>query len=336
MFPDVFNPDFFTMRALTASINELPFVPARIGEMGLFTEKPVASTLIAVEKKKGILTLVPTAERGAQGQTRKDEKRTAVALEIPHIPKTDTLLADSILGVRQMGSTDRLITVKDAIDEKLTAIQRDLEFTLEFHRMGAIQGKVYDADGVTVLLDCFTAFGEAEPAEIDFDLDNASPASGALRKKCNQVVRQITAALGNQPFSGVWAPCGDNFWDDLTSHPEVRATYLNQQAASELRDKVGNVYEQFHFAGITFENYRGSGTVAIGTDKCRFVPVGVPELFQAAFAPANHVDAVNKPGLPFYATSEPLPHGAGAELKGQTNPLHLCTRPSVLQRAKRT
>lgn len=39
--------------------------------------------------------------------------------------------------------------------------------------------------------DLFTEFGVTKHAEIDFDLDNASPAPGAVKKKCHDVRRRI-------------------------------------------------------------------------------------------------------------------------------------------------
>jgi Phage major capsid protein E len=46
----------------------------------------------------------------------------------------------------------------------------------EHLRVGAIKGKILDADGSAVIYDLFTEFGVSQHTEIDFDLDNASPA----------------------------------------------------------------------------------------------------------------------------------------------------------------
>lgn len=336
MFPDVFRPDLFTMQALTAAVNEMPYVPGRLKELGLFEENGVATTSIVIEKKGSTLSLVSTKHRGAAGQTQADDKRTGIAIEIPHLPQNDTLMADSVQGVREFGSEAALRTVTAARDEKLEKMQRNLEYTHEYHRLGAIQGKIYDADGTTVILDLFTAFGVAEPTEVDFDLDNGSPAPGAIRLKCNAIHRAMSTALGAQPYSGIYAPCGDTFFDQLTQSAEVRETFLQQQEASELRNDHGVPYQQFRYGGIVFENYRGAGAVAVGDTKCRFVPLGVPGLCITRYAPANYMDAVNTVGLPFYSSAHPLPHGKGVDLEVQSNPIHICTRPQVLLRARNT
>jgi hypothetical protein len=63
------------------------------------------------------------------------------------------------------------------------------------------KGIVTYADGTT--LNLFTTFGVSQAAEVDFDLDNANPASGALRKACAGDVRTIAGNLDGVPFAGV-------------------------------------------------------------------------------------------------------------------------------------
>lgn len=69
---DVFSRDAFSFVTLTDSINKLPFVPGRLGSLGLFTEAPVPTTSIALEEQAGILTLVNpcVAGRARPGPSR--------------------------------------------------------------------------------------------------------------------------------------------------------------------------------------------------------------------------------------------------------------------------
>ncbi|HRE44768.1 MAG TPA: major capsid protein [Terricaulis sp.] len=334
MIPDPFKPDFFTTTALTASINNVAYQPTLLRDLGIFSVDGVPTTSIVVEREGDLLALVPTSERGAPGATQVEVKRDAVSLLIPHLQKNDTLKAESILGVRQFGSEDQQITVEQARDKKLNRMARDLDFTLEYHRLGAIQGRVLDSDGVSVLVNLFTVFGIAEPTEIDFDLDNNTPAVGVVARKCNEVVYGMEAALGGVPYTGIHALCDNTFWDQLTTHAEVRETFMFQQQAARLRESWVN--DVFHFGGIDWQRYRGSGAVAVGAGKARFFPKGVPDLFQTVFAPADYWDAVNTPGLPRYASAHMLPHNKGVDLEAQSNPLNICTRPGVLLRARNT
>src|SRR5690606_26204575 len=92
------------------------------------------------------------------------------------------------------------------------------------------------------------------------------------------------------------------------------------------------VYGGFEFGGIVFENYRGSigGTPFIGANDCRMFPVGVPDLFATAYAPANYIETVNTTGRPMYAKITPAPKGTHVDIDVQSNPLPYCTRPKVL------
>src|SRR3546814_12245460 len=66
-------------------------------------------------------------------------------------------------------------------------------------------------------------FGITQPTEVDFDLDNATPADGAVRKKCSAVIRSIEDALGATPYTGVQAFCSSQFFDDLVDHKDCRS-----------------------------------------------------------------------------------------------------------------
>jgi hypothetical protein len=206
-------------------------------------------------------------------------------------------------------------------------------------RLGAVQGIVLDATGSTIY-NWFTEFGISQPAEIDFDLDNASPAAGALRTLCNGVVRTMARAAKGafNTQSRVMAMCGDAFWDNLTTHKEVDQTYLNWAAAEDLRK--GTAFQTFRFGGIEWFNYRGSDdntTIKVGTDKVAFFPAGAPGIFQRVLAPAETFDWVNTPGKPAYVI--PIfdkDRNAWWRQEVYSYPLFLCSRPEVLLRGKRT
>ncbi|MGA0827789.1 MAG: major capsid protein, partial [Gemmobacter sp.] len=87
----------------------------------------------------------------------------------------------------------------------------------------------------------FTEFGITPATEVDFDLDNASPASGALRKRCQALIESVEDSLGGLAAGQVQlrAECGSAFFADLVAHKEVRETYLNTAAAAAQRGRVG-------------------------------------------------------------------------------------------------
>lgn len=337
---DIFNGNAFSVARLTQVINEMKFVPGRISELGLFETDSTDTTTVAVEKKGDILALVAPTPRGGPGITLDKEKRDLRSLIVPHFEINDAIYAEEVQNVRALGQEQALETVVQKVAQRQQAHVRSFAATEEHARMGAVQGVVTYADNST--LDLFSEFGVTQDAEIDFDLDNANPAEGALRKKCAGIVRQVQNALGGVPFTGVHAFCGDNFFDDLLAHKEVRETFKGWNEAQILRDGyIGpnrSSYGIFEFGGIVFENYRGAvgSTSFINTDKAHLFPVGVPGLFRTVYAPADYEETVNTMGQRLYSRQYAMQNGKGRHLDVQMNALQYCSRPKTLLKGKRT
>ena len=336
---DIFNNSAFSVTSMTDAINKIKYVPARIGQLGLFTASGVTTTSVAIEEKNGLLTLVAPTARGAAGTTVDKAKRSMLSVRVPHFEINDAVYAEEVQGVRAFGSEDAADTVAAMIAERQAIHSQSLAATEEHARIGAIKGIVTYADNSS--LNLFSLFGVTQESEIDWDLDNATPASGVLRKKAAGVVRQMANILEGTPFSGIHAFCGDAFFDDLISHPEVRETYLAQAEAGQLRNAYvsgGDSYGTFNFGGITWENYRGAvgGTSFVETDKVHFFPLGVPGLFRTYYAPADYNDTVNTLGQRLYARMYEMANGKGMHMDVQMNSLNICTRPKVLIKGKRT
>jgi hypothetical protein len=334
MWPDVFAPDLFTTTALTAAINEQAYQPGLLRDLGLFSVDGVSTLTVIIERDKDLLTLVQTSERGGPGTPReRKSKRDALSFIIPHLKQPGAIMADSVQGVREFGTTDQHQTVENERDKELARMARDLDFTQEYHRLGAVQGKVLDADGTTVLIDLFEAFDIAEPAAVDFNLDAADPVDGAVMAKCHEITFDMEEALDGVPYTGIHALVDNGFFTAMTTHPEVRETYKYQQG---IANREGRTNVPFEYGDIVWHRYRGRGACAIPANTARFFPVGVPDLFITRYGPADYIETVNTKGLPRYAKAEPMKMGRGIELEAQANPLHLCTRPKVLLKATKT
>ena len=152
-----------------------------------------------------------------------------------------------------------------------------------------------------------------------------------------RVIRRALKGLGGNNVQ-IRALCGDDLWDALIKNPEVRDSYKNQEEARELRS--GTAFGEFAFAGVRWENYRGSDEtggdkeVRVTADRCRFFPVGVPGLFQQVYAPADYNETVNTPGLPFYAKQAVDPmYQRFTEVEVQSNSISICSVPEVLLEA---
>jgi hypothetical protein len=340
---DIFRSDAFSAVSITSALNNVPFQPTFLRDLNLFAPRPVRTTTVAVEERNGSLALIQTSPRGSELDVQAGDKRKLRDFRTVRIAKKNVVRADEIQNIRAFGSETELMQVVDEVNRKMngpTGLMRDVEMTWENMALGAIQGIVTDADSST-LINFYDEFGISAATEIDFDLDAASPASGAVRKKCSQVVRQMQKAAAGGWIPGrtyIMALCGDAFWDDLTAHTEVRSTYLNTQEARDLRASLA--YETFNYGGITWVNYRGTddgSTVAINTDKAKFFPVNGNGVFEVAYSPAETFDYVNTPGLPVYGLVLPdEKRNAFVDLEVYSYPLFMCTRPAMLQSARRT
>jgi hypothetical protein len=326
---NVFEQDAFCVVSLTDSINKAPFVPGRAGQLIDWNEQPVSTTSIMIEEYAGQLAIINPTGRGGPGSTVAKEARTARLLAIPHYQIDDFVNADEVQNVRAFGSESDVQTVQALVSRRLNdhAMLR-MDPTLEFQRIGAIQGIILNGDGST-LYNLFTEFNVSAPGDQAFVL-HPTTSNGAVRTKCSAVIRVIAVAMGGTPFTGVNALCGDNFWDALIAAKEVRETYLNQMEASSLRGQ--SAYQTFDYGGIRWENYRGSNgaTPFINADHARFFPTGSPGLWRTVYAPADYVETVNTLGLPRYARQYPAQNGKGVHLEAQMNALNYCTRPTTL------
>ncbi|WP_024681181.1 major capsid protein [Pseudomonas syringae] len=318
----IFDDEAFSVATLTAAINEQPYLPGRISGLGLFQEEGIATLTVQIEKDGDTLALVPAGERGSSGLVVTGTKRTMIPFNTVHLPERFTIRADEIQGIRAFGSRTELQAVQDVINTRLARARRQLDATHEFQRMGALNGQVLDADGKTVLLDIYTAFG-VKRQSLSMGLNDVST---ELRVKAGEALDMQEDALGSVTSSGSRAFCGKHFWNKLVVHKSVKETYLNSAQASELR---GDARESFEFGGIVWERYRGkvAGISFVHDDEALLVPEGVPDLYISAFAPADYMETVNTQGIPYYSKLEPLPFGKGVAGEAQSNPLHLCTRP---------
>ena len=58
--------DLFNVTTLTAAVNKLPAMPGKVGAMGLFDEKGIATTTVTIDEQEGRLILVPNASRNVE------------------------------------------------------------------------------------------------------------------------------------------------------------------------------------------------------------------------------------------------------------------------------
>lgn len=324
---DAFNTNAFKTLSLTNALNKLPFAPSRIGQMGLFTPRGITDTAVILEERSGTLALLPSKSRGTPGSASAEPVRKARNFIIPHIPHDDLILAGDVQDVRKFGSEDEKEGITQVVNDRLTTMRQRHEVTLEFLRIGCLNGVILDGDPTVTLFNLFTEFSVTETV-VDFLTGTATT---PIREKCLDVKRAIELALGSSVFDHVHVLCSQTFFEDLIKHADVAAAFDRfQDGAFKRADPRAG----FEFAQVVFEEYSGSigGQKFITEGDARAFPVGSQNMFIEHFAPADFIEAVNTVGLPVYAKQQRMDFDRGIQLHTQSNPLPMCANPAVLIR----
>lgn len=331
---NVFKASAFETTSLTTAFESIEYKPSLLTSLGIFQDRPSFTRSIAIERRNGAMSIIPTSPVGTPPKEQENDKRDIRDFRTVRLAKGFTMYAEEVNGIREFGTQDRLVQVQAEVGRRGKRLLDDFEITRERLQLGALQGVVKDADNST-LIDWFDEWGIAAPAAVNFALTTDTT---KVRVKCNQVIRGMQKASKGAitETTQIHALAGDDFFDSFTTHPEVEKTYLNWQAAADLRD--GNAYGTFRFGNITWHNYRGSddgSKVAIPSDTAKFFPVGT-DIFQRALGPAEFEPWVNTAGQEFYALTIPdRDRQAWQKFELYSYPLYICTRPDVLFKATR-
>lgn len=339
---DVFKADAFTMMELSSTVDNMDFNPQMLGSMNLFAPVPVREKRIFVDQRDDTLSLIGFSERGSAPQQNQRYSRKSINLEIPRLAIQDTVWAQEVSGLREFGTESELMTVQREVADRLAKMRQKVEYTEEYLRLAAIQGRAFDPADGSVFYNYYTEFNVAEAAAVSFELDVTTTDVGEI---CRDLVRDIQRAAKGAWIVGqsrVAALVGDDFFDSLVKHPNVVDKWNNWTAAAELRNI--DPFSMFEYGGIKFINYRGSddnSEIAIAVDEAKFFIEGGDGVFVKAMAPADEfMPFVNTPGQSVYAVQEmdaSFPSTPRfVKYHVHAYPLYYCQKPNTLRRGTLT
>lgn len=317
-------------------VEKVDYKPQLLGSLGIFEPLYSRSRTIAVAKKEGALSLIPTSQLGEPPVELIPEGADVRTFQTARLAKGSTVHAAELAGVTALPFDLQTKDVAQEISDRTADIKADLELTWEHMRFGAIQGKVLDADG-SELIDWYNFWGVSAPTEVSFALATATT---DVRKKVRDLKRAVIKAA-----KGAWSPgasivglAGDNFFDTLVNHPQIKETKLGTERAASLENIDG--YSSIEIEGVTFINFRGTddgSTISIASDNVRFFPRGIRGLFKAAFSPANEFTPyLNQRGRESYGLLLKDTSGRDAwdRIEIYSYPAFVCTRPELLFKGK--
>ena len=334
---DIFNDNAFSLVSMVQNFTNQPYVPQYL--KGDFSTISSTTRSISIESRDGVLTLIPVSERGTPSVEGGTEPRKLRYFDTVRLAKGDTIQAVEVANIRKFGTESELQQVMDVVAERSARLKDDKEVTLEYMRLGVLQGKFLNPKDGSVIYDWFSEFGVTQAPEVNFALGTASTdVPSLIRKEKRRIIKASAGAI--TPQTKVKALCGEEFYDKLINHASIKETYLNWQAAAQLRQEQGNVFESFTVAGVEFVDYRGTddnSKVAIGTSKCIIYPVGVRDNLVHAQAPADeYMEFVNRKGQESYTLIEqdPATNKQWVRVECKAYPLMYCARPKTLGRGK--
>jgi Phage major capsid protein E len=326
---DVFNNRAFNATELTEALNLVPNKYGRLEQLGLFVSRGVRTRTVALQINEGVINLLPSRPYGGTPSLGLPISREARVFPIPHFPHNDAVLAADVQDVIgfNLGSFD-LADAQELINDKLELMSAKHFTTWEFMRWGALNGKIYDADGV-LLLDLFAEFGIIQTV-IPMNL-TAAGLSGRL----TALKRYYEDNLKGSPMSGIHVFASSSFWDALITNPDI-IDYMKQYRGTAM---LGVDYRNsFDYFGITFEEHNGRATDVNGgvhkfipDGKALAVPMGTANIFRQYWAPADFMETVNRPGMTsMYAKQRRMDFDRGVEIHTQSNPLPMVARPELV------
>jgi len=345
---DIIRNDTFSYVNLQRVAGATTYVPQTLGRMQLFTPQPIIGEIVHLYEEDSTIRLVPTTERGTPDIRLIPDVGRMRALKTTRLAQVTSVRAAELTGIANMSlpETIRVRNAQNLITKRTAKMKNNLEYTKELHRFGALQGKLLDADGTTVIADFFDLFGLSQPALIDIDFPNIAEAQ-LLQFLQDTFVRPISITLqdGGRATPGMYIAClaGDLLWSKLMQHPGFRRVYelvLAATAEASARDQLTkpNMWMTVDFAGIRWINYQGarSGPVAVPLDEARFFPVGAQDVFNVYWGSGEKLEDVLEPGRPEYLYLEPdqRNHPEFMDAFLRSYPLYACTYPKALMRAR--
>ncbi|MET1410708.1 major capsid protein [Roseibium sp. HPY-6] len=341
--PEILFP--YSNVELTEEVNRIPNEYGMLNALNLAPDEPMASRFVRIDFRDGYIVVLAADEPGAPGQMSEQDDIGGTILMIPHFPHLETIKAEDLVGgvevINGMMSARNLGT---ETARRLNTIRRNHSITLEYIRMGMLRGLIKDGKGRT-LYDLFSIFNLIKKT-IDFALGTAST---NVYEKCEEVIDHVQTNLKGETSTQIETVVSPSFFSKFVSHPNVEKFWIQTQQASRLQDIErqnlgGNWGRVFEFGQILWREYKGSFPVRntagaitseaiVEANKGHAYPAGTQNLFTTYQGPVHHVDMVNiapDASDPVYISSKVLDHGAGVEMKSQSNRLAVCKQPNLV------
>lgn len=322
----------YTAIELTEEIEVIPNTWGRLQELGIFgPPEGIATLSVEIAYREGSLKILEDRPRGTPAPAGSEDAERSTIVKLPHFPYLETIKPADLQDRVAFGTRRKQLRgVDQATARKLMSIRRHHALTREWLRMGALKGLILDGTGKP-LLDLYDTF-EVPQKVINFELSN--PATNVLAK-CEELRNHMQLNLLGETMNGIHVLVDQTFFNALAAHPNVEKFFLGWQQAAALAG--AQQQRVFNFSGINFEPYIAVSTGADNKPKVfiepgegHAFPLGTSQAFRDYNAPPDHVLFANTLGVDVFVSPKVMDHGQGVELKSESSPLPICSRPALL------
>ncbi|WNL63500.1 hypothetical protein [Citrobacter phage Tr1] len=303
-----------------------------ISRLGLFGDVTMHSTTaIEIGKQKGGDGLISARERGGERNFLTMAQPDVKVFRIPFFPLDKNIKAQDIQSFRSFamaGINDSLRTEAEVVNRYMTQILRDVAKTKEKIYAEALMGRAYAGAGGSVnsAYNWYTVWGQTQKSvPVDFASTTVSPAATIEAQARAHI---IDNKQDGSVITRIVALCSREFFANLVNSPFVRLAYQNFQGTPNLlRDRIsGDADVQvFEWNGVTYiEDIHGN----IPANEAYVLPMGIPDMFQLHYAPADTPELANTQARELYTFM--ISQHRTVELQSEFSLLAVNLRPELV------
>lgn len=313
-----------------------PTLPTLIDSLDLFSTEYHATDNVELARQSNSDSVIPARERGGERNWNAKSNPDWKVVKVPFFPLDHNIKAADVQSFRTYADPTYqggLRTPEEVIQRYTADIRRKQALTKERILSSAVQGFQYvgsDAgnnfSNQNYNYNWYDVWGQTQRSiAIDFASTTVNPAT--------VIEAEGRAYIEDEKGDGststtIIALCGRNFFANLVGNAFVQASYQFYMGTPNiLRDRVGgnNDVRAFDYMGVT---YMVDPHNNIGADEAYLIPQGIPQMFQAHYAPADHVDYANTVAQDSYMFM--LTQGRTIQLQSEFSLLAANTRPELV------
>jgi len=324
-----------------SSLTELfPRIPKFMDQLGLFGETFYGSSTIAqVERVEDQIDDIKATSRGGDRQFVGRESAIQRNFTQPYFTLDGKFTAQDIQDLKAYGEGDMPMTMASRVERTRARIAKSHAVLRERARYAALKGTSYSPNFPQAQYTYADEFGVAAKVAAQFTVAFGNVEVDPRTTIEAEARQHIQKYAGNQSDSyQVIAIVGSKFFDGLKDHPKTSVAYASYASASEpLRNRLGGnlINRSWETEGVTYlEDFMGVQLGEIATDEAYFLPLGIEDMFQTHFAPADHKDYANTTAQELYMFM--LEGARSDKVETETSFIMVNTRPELVVNAKAT